>query len=349
MKVTAITEIISKEHVEKVRSYIEKYNKIVITTHLSPDGDALGSSLALYHYLSRKGKDVKLIVPNSFPYFLKWMKGAENALIYEYNPEAGRRIIKHAELIFCLDFNVLKRVGDMAPFVKDSGAKTILIDHHPYPDNSFDTVISYPEMSSTSELIFRLLYQLGECESIDKDIAECIYCGMMTDTGGFTYNSNDPEIFEIISFLLRKNIDKDAIYSNVYHNYTEQRFRLLGFTLLKRMKVYNDMHSALIYLSKEDLQKYKSTKGDTEGFVNYPLSIRGVVFSTFIYEDNNHVKLSFRSRGDFACNEFAAEFFQGGGHLNAAGGEFYGTIEDAIALFEAALKKQESKLKNASS
>jgi len=126
-------------------------------------------------------------------------------------------------------------------------------------------VISYPEVSSTSELIFRLLYQLGEYESIDKDIAECIYCGMMTDTGGFTYNSNDPEIFEIISFLLRKNIDKDAIYSNVYHNYTEQRFRLLGFTLLKRMKVYNDMHSALIYLSKEDLQKYKSTKGDTEG------------------------------------------------------------------------------------
>lgn len=236
----------------------------------------------------------------------------------------------------------------MAPFVMSSAAKKVLIDHHPNPENSCDVVISHPEISSTSELIFRLLYQLGECERIDKDIAECIYCGMMTDTGGFTYNSNDPEIFEIISFLLRKNIDKDAIYSNVYHNYTEQRFRLLGFTLLKRMKIYNDIHSALIYLSKEDLQKYKSGKGDTEGFVNYPLSIRGVVFSTFIYEDDNYVKLSFRSRGNFACNEFAAEFFRGGGHLNAAGGEFYGTIQDAIALFEVALKKYESKLRNAS-
>lgn len=348
MRVTTITEIISKEHVEKVRSYIEKYNKIVITTHLSPDGDALGSSLALYHYLLRKGKDVKLIVPNSFPYFLKWMKGVEHILVYEYYPERGRHIIEHAELIFCLDFNVPKRVGDMAPFVMSSAAKKVLIDHHPNPENSCDVVISHPEISSTSELIFRLLYQLGEYERIDKDIAECIYCGMMTDTGGFTYNSNDPEIFEIISFLLRKNIDKDAIYSNVYHNYTEQRFRLLGFTLLKRMKIYNDIHSALIYLSKEDLQKYKSGKGDTEGFVNYPLSIRGVVFSTFIYEDDNYVKLSFRSRGNFACNEFAAEFFQGGGHLNAAGGEFYGTIQDAIALFEVALKKYESKLRNAS-
>lgn len=349
MRAATITDIIPKEQIDKIRSFINNYHKIVITTHLSPDGDALGASLALYHYLFHKEKDVKLIVPNSFPYFLKWMKGTENVLVYEYNPEVGQHIITNAELIFCIDFNVPKRIGKMAPFVTASTAKKILIDHHPYPENSCDVVISYPEISSTSELIFRLLYQLGECESIDKDIAECIYCGMMTDTGGFTYNSNDPEIFEIISFLLRKNIDKDAIYSNVYHNYTEQRFRLLGFTLLKRMKVYNDMHSALIYLSKEDLQKYKSPKGDTEGFVNYPLSIRGVVFSTFIYEENNHVKLSFRSRGDFACNEFAAEFFQGGGHLNAAGGEFYGTIEDAIALFEAALKKQESKLKNASS
>ncbi|HOV71551.1 MAG TPA: bifunctional oligoribonuclease/PAP phosphatase NrnA [Dysgonamonadaceae bacterium] len=348
MRAATITDIIPKEQIDKIRSFIHNYHKIVITTHLSPDGDALGASLALYHYLFHKEKDVKLIVPNSFPYFLKWMKGTENVLVYEYNPEVGQYIITNAELIFCIDFNVPKRIGKMAPFVTASTAKKILIDHHPYPENSCDVVISYPEISSTSELIFRLLYQAGEYEYIDKDIAECIYCGMMTDTGGFTYNSNDPEIFEIISLLLRKQINKDAIYSHVYHNYTEERFRLLGFTLLKRMKIYHDIHSALIYLSKEDQQRYKSTKGDTEGFVNYPLSIRGIVFSAFIYEDDNYVKLSFRSQGNFACNEFAAEFFQGGGHLNAAGGEFYGTLEEAIVLFETGLKKYELKLKNAS-
>ncbi len=348
MRAATITDIIPKEQIDKIRSFIHNYHKIVITTHLSPDGDALGASLALYHYLFHKEKDVKLIVPNSFPYFLKWMKGTENVLVYEYNPEVGQHIITNAELIFCIDFNVPKRIGKMAPFVTASTAKKILIDHHPYPENSCDVVISYPEISSTSELIFRLLYQAGEYEYIDKDIAECIYCGMMTDTGGFTYNSNDPEIFEIISLLLRKQINKDAIYSHVYHNYTEERFRLLGFTLLKRMKIYHDIHSALIYLSKEDQQRYKSTKGDTEGFVNYPLSIRGIVFSAFIYEDDNYVKLSFRSQGNFACNEFAAEFFQGGGHLNAAGGEFYGTLEEAIVLFETGLKKYELKLKNAS-
>lgn len=348
MRAATITDIIPKEQIDKIRSFIHNYHKIVITTHLSPDGDALGASLALYHYLFHKEKDVKLIVPNSFPYFLKWMKGTENVLVYEYNPEVGQHIIMNAELIFCIDFNVPKRIGKMAPFVTASTAKKILIDHHPYPENSCDVVISYPEISSTSELIFRLLYQAGEYEYIDKDIAECIYCGMMTDTGGFTYNSNDPEIFEIISLLLRKQINKDAIYSHVYHNYTEERFRLLGFTLLKRMKIYHDIHSALIYLSKEDQQRYKSTKGDTEGFVNYPLSIRGIVFSAFIYEDDNYVKLSFRSQGNFACNEFAAEFFQGGGHLNAAGGEFYGTLEEAIVLFETGLKKYELKLKNAS-
>lgn len=348
MRAATITDIIPKEQIDKIRSFIHNYHKIVITTHLSPDGDALGASLALYHYLFHKEKDVKLIVPNSFPYFLKWMKGTENVLVYEYNPEVGQYIITNAELIFCIDFNVPKRIGKMAPFVTASTAKKILIDHHPYPENSCDVVISYPEISSTSELIFRLLYQAGEYEYIDKDIAECIYCGMMTDTGGFTYNSNDPEIFEIISLLLRKQINKDAIYSHVYHNYTEERFRLLGFTLLKRMKIYHDIHSALIYLSKEDQQRYKSTKGDTEGFVNYPLSIRGIVFSAFIYEDDKYVKLSFRSQGNFACNEFAAEFFQGGGHLNAAGGEFYGTLEEAIVLFETGLKKYELKLKNAS-
>ncbi|HBK31912.1 MAG TPA: DHH family phosphoesterase, partial [Porphyromonadaceae bacterium] len=172
-----------------------------------------------------------------------------------------------------------------------------------------------------------------------------IYCGMMTDTGAFTYNSSNPEIYEIISLLLRKNIDKDAIYSNVYNNYSENRFRLLGFTLSQRMKIYPESHAALIYLSREDQKPFHFSKGDTEGFVNYPLSIKNIIFSTFIREDDDLIKLSFRSQKNFACNEFAAEFFGGGGHLNASGGEFHGTMEDALQRFESGLEKYREKLK----
>lgn len=347
MEAGTITDIISQDKIDRVRALIDGSSKILITTHVSPDGDALGSSLGLYHYLVSRGKNVKVMVPNSFPYFLKWMHGANDVLIFEYNPEAGQRIIENSDLIFCLDYNVPKRIGDMAPYVQNAQAGRILIDHHLYPENSCDVVISHPEISSTSELIFRLLCQLDEYENLSDESAECIYCGMMTDTGGFTYNSNDPEIFEIISLLLRKNINKDAIYANVYNNFTEARFRMLGFTLAQRMKVFPELNAALIYLSKEDQSQFKYSKGDTEGFVNYPLSIKNIVFSTFIREDDNYVKLSFRSQGDFDCNKFASEFFNGGGHLNASGGEFYGTMEDALAIFEEGLQKYASKLQKA--
>ncbi|MEA4917039.1 MAG: bifunctional oligoribonuclease/PAP phosphatase NrnA [Proteiniphilum sp.] len=325
---------------------IARAEKIVITTHRSPDGDALGSSLALYHFLKRRNKNVKVIVPNSFPYFLKWMPGAREIEIYEYNPIAAQYILAHADLIFSLDYNISKRVGDMAPFLDKSQAEKILIDHHLLPGENFDITISHPEISSTSELVFRLFFQAGKYEELTQAEAECIYCGMMTDTGSFTFNSSDPEIFEIISLLLRKNINKDAIYSQVFDNYSEERFRLLGFTLSQRMEVYPELHSALLYLSREDQSQFRFSKGDTEGFVNYPLSIKGIIFTTFIREDDDLVKLSFRSQKSFPCNEFAADFFNGGGHLNASGGEFYGTFEEAIRVFKEGLKSYEKKLKN---
>ena len=284
-------------------------------------------------------------MPNSFPYFLKWMKGTGKIEVYEYNPAAAQHILHNAELIFALDYNIPKRVGDMGTYLETSPAKKILIDHHLFPEESFDITVSHPEISSTSELIFRLLFQAGKYDELTQAEAECIYCGMMTDTGGFTYNSSDPEIFEIISLLLRKNIDKDAIYSHVFHNYSEARFRLLGFTLSQRMEIYPDLHAALIYLSRDDQAQFRFSKGDTEGFVNYPLSIRNIIFSTFIREDEGLIKLSFRSQLSFPCNEFAAEFFNGGGHLNASGGEFYGTFEDALRIYAEGLKSYEKKLK----
>jgi phosphoesterase RecJ-like protein len=266
--------------------------------------------------------------------------------VYEYNPAAGQHILTHADLIFSLDYNISKRVGDMGTFLDKSPAQKILIDHHLFPGENFDITVSHPEISSTSELLFRLFFQAGKYDELTQTEAECIYCGMMTDTGSFTYNSNNPEIFEIIGLLLRKNIDKDAIYSQVFDNYSEERFRLLGFTLSQRMEIYPELHSALLYLSKKDQSQFRFNKGDTEGFVNYPLSIKGILFSTFIREDEGLIKLSFRSQKSFPCNEFAAEFFNGGGHLNASGGEFYGAFEEATRIFREGLKSYEEKLKS---
>lgn len=343
----SISDIINPQKVEEIIKLIDNSEKIVITTHISPDGDAIGSTLALFHFIKNRGRSAKMIVPNSFPYFLKWMDGTSEIEIFEYNPAAGSRIILNADLIFSLDYNITKRVGDMGVQLEKSTAKKVLIDHHPSPGKNFDIKVSKPKISSTSELIFRLIFQAGEYCRMTKAEAECIYCGMMTDTGGFTYNSSNPEIYEIISLLLRKNIDIDSIYSNVFNNYSESRFRLLGFTLSQRMEVYPEIHSALLYLSKEDQAQFQFNKGDTEGFVNYPLSIKNIIFSTFIREDDGLIKLSFRSQKSFPCNEFAAEFFNGGGHFNASGGEFYGSIEEAIKIYSEGIKKYEDKLKAA--
>lgn len=334
----SIKSLISEEELSKSRELLENATNIIILTHLSPDGDALGSSLALYHYLKQKGKEVRVIVPNSFPYFLRWMDGTDNIIINNFVPQVAEALIRKSELIFCLDFNVLKRIGELGKLVEDSTSKKILIDHHLHPEDAFDVKISYPQIASTSEIIFRLLLQWGEIDNISSIMAECIYTGMMTDTGAFTFNSNDAEMFEIVSILIKHGINRDKIYRKVFNNYSEQRFRLLGYTLSNRMKLYPDYRATLLYLSKEDQKQFDINKGDTEGFVNYPLNIKDITFSVFIREDDELVKVSLRSQGTFPCNEFAADFFNGGGHLNASGGEFYGSVEEAINIFEKGLK-----------
>ncbi len=339
-----ISSIIDQRKVKQVMDSIRSSQNIVITTHRSPDGDGMGASLALYNFLKRKGKQVRVIVPNSFPHFLKWMEGARETEVYEYNPPAGQRIISSADLIFCLDYNIFKRVEPMASILEEAPAKKVLIDHHLFPGDGFEIVISHPEISSACELLFRFLNQAGTYGDLTRQEAECIYCGMMTDTGAFTFNSSDPEIYEIISLLLRKGVDKDDIYSKVYNNYSETRFRLLGFMLSHRMKVFPELHSALLYLSREDQAQFQFNKGDTEGFANYPLSIKNIIFSAFIREEDGLVKLSFRSQKSFSCNEFAAELFNGGGHLNASGGEFYGTFEDALRIYNKGLQLYKEKL-----
>jgi phosphoesterase RecJ-like protein len=314
-------------------------------THTAPDGDALGSSLGLWHFLSEFGKDVKVIVPDDYPSFYKWLPGSNKIVIADRQQKYSCGLILDADLIFCLDFNEPHRIANLETCVMESKAKKILIDHHLDPDRFCELTISHPEMSSTAELVFRFVCRMGMFEYINVFCAECIYTGMMTDTGAFTFNSNRPDIFFIISELLQIGIDKDAIYSRVYNQYSAERVRLQGYVLHEKMNLYKKYHTSLITLSFEEHQRFNIQKGDTEGFVNIPLTIRDVLFSAFIREDKNIVKISLRSKGDFPCNRFASEVYGGGGHLNASGGEFYGSFDEAVRKFEEGLEKYKNLLK----
>lgn len=340
------SKVISQANIDHVEKWFERAEKIVIVTHVSPDGDAIGSSLGLYHFLESQEKNVNVIVPNAFPDFLRWMSGAKDIVRYDKYKEFADKLIAEADVICCLDFNVLSRIDTMADAVAASKGRKMMVDHHLYPGDFCRIVISHPEISSTSELVFRLICRLGYFEDITKEGAECIYTGMMTDTGGFTYNSNSREVYFIISELLSKGIDKDEIYRKVYNTYSEGRLRLMGYVLYEKMQVFPEFNAALIWLTKEEQNRFQYMKGDTEGFVNIPLTVKNVRFSVFLREDTekNMIKVSLRSVGTFPCNKVASEFFNGGGHLNASGGEFYGTMEEAITLFKQALLRYEDLL-----
>lgn len=341
-----LSKVILQANVDKVAKYFERAEKIIIVTHISPDGDALGSSLGLLHFLETQGKEVHIVVPNAFPDFLRWMPGAKDIIRYDKYAEFADGLIGAADVVCCLDFNALSRIDRVAVPVAASKAKKVLVDHHLNPENFCDVIISHPDISSTSELVFRLICRMGYFDDISFEGAECIYTGMMTDTGGFTYNSNNREIYFIIGELLSKGIDKDEIYRKVFYTYSEDRLRLMGYVLYEKMQVFHSFRSSLICLTRNDQKKFHFSKGDSEGFVNIPLQIKDVCFSVFLREDTEKdmIKVSLRSVGAFPCNKVAAEFFNGGGHLNASGGEFYGSMEDAVELFKQALVKYEDLL-----
>ena len=341
-----LTKVIEQSKIDHFAKWLERADKIVIVAHVAPDGDAVGSSLGLWHFLNTQDKDATVIVPNAFPDFLKWMPGSKDILLYDRYKEFADKLIAEADVICCLDFNAISRIDAMADAVLASPARKILVDHHLNPEDFCRIIISHPEISSTSELVFRLICRMGYFSDITKEGAECIYTGMMTDTGGFTYNSNDREIYFIISELLSKGIDKDEIYRKVFHTYSENRLRLMGYVLYEKMQVFPPFRAALICLSQAEQERFCSVKGDTEGFVNMPLQIKDVCFSAFLREDaeKKMIKVSLRSVGTFPCNQVASEFFNGGGHLNASGGEFYGSMDEAVNLFKQALVKFENQL-----
>ena len=332
-----ISKVISEDSIHKVQKAIDQVENIIIVVHVGPDGDAMGSSLALWHYLMTIDKVPVVIVPSAYPNFLAWMPGAECVLVYDDNKGKSDDLLANADLIFTLDFNVPNRLGKMETAVMNSPAPKILIDHHLHPGDYAITTISHPEISSTSELIFRLICRMGDFSKINLACAECIYTGMMTDTGGFTYNSNKQEIYTIISELIKIGVDKDDIYRKVFNNYSADRMRLMGYTLFSKMKIFPEYKTALITVSLKELQEFNYQIGDVEGLVNLPLSIDGVVFSVFMREDTDKIKISFRSQGTFPANKVAADLFNGGGHLNAAGGESYASMQESVSKFEAAL------------
>ena len=318
-KVIMLSKIIKEDSIVQSRRFIDNANKILLTGHISPDGDSLGATLGLDHLLKQLGKDVTVMVPNRYPSFFNWMPGIDKVFIMEENKTEAVKIIKESDVIFCIDYNTLDRVNGMKPLIEQSKAKKVMIDHHLDPNINCDVVISHPEISSASELVFRFMCRMGFYQEVSLESAECIYTGMMTDTGGFTYNSNNPEIYIIIKALLEKGVDKDAIYNKVFHTYSEDRLRLLGYCLNK-MEIIPECNAAIIVLTQEELHRFNYKVGDTEGIVNMPLQIENVNKSVLVREDKTQIKLSFRSQGDVAVN-IMAEQFGGGGHKNAAGGE----------------------------
>lgn len=336
-----LSRIIDQNNVDHFKKWLDKAERIVITTHTSPDGDAIGSSLGLWHYLRNRGKEVHVIVPNNFPDFLRWMSGTDEIVRYDKHKEQADQLIAGADIICCLDYNEISRIDAVGEPVLASKARKIMIDHHLHPSDFCSIIISHPEISSASEIVFRFICRLGGFDDISFEAAECIYCGMMTDTGSFTYNSNNPEIYYIISELMSKGIDKDAIYRRVYNTYSEGRLRLQGYVLYCKMKLFHEYNAALISLDREEQKRFHYNKGDTEGLVNIPLSVKGIIFSAFLREDTEKdmVKISLRSVGSFPCNQIASEYFGGGGHLNASGGEFYGPLKDAENILKQALVK----------
>lgn len=312
---------------------------ILIICHINPDGDSVGAQLALYHYFKANGKNVSLLAPNNLQEFLKWMDGASQINVFIKERKKSRAMIKRADLIVMLDFNQASRLGEAEECVIESKAKKVVIDHHLDPEDFADLIISDPSKCSTSELVHEIICEINGVKFMNRSYAEALYVGIITDTGNFEHGSYSSRTFRIVADLLDSGIIKEKIINLIYNNFSSDRIRLQGFALNQRMVVIPEFKTAYIYLSKEDLKEYNHVKGDTEGFVNMPLSIKGINFTALFIEKDNFIKLSFRSKGQFPTNEFASLYFSGGGHLNASGGEYTDTLDNTIAYFLKVLKE----------
>ena len=334
-----------QEKIVKIKSVLQNSKNIVITVHKSPDGDALGSALALYDVLSQLNHNVRVVSPNSYASFLYWMKGNGDVLVFSEDTDESIKVTENADVIFMLDYNHLTRIGDYSDVVRNSDAFKVMIDHHQEPElDASDVIISDTSSCSTAQLLFNVIEKLGYKNLINKDVAECLYAGIMTDTGSFKFSSTTSETHKIIAQLIDLGANNSKVHDLIYDNYSPERAKLLGYCLNEKMKIFQNLHSAVISLTEEELKSFNFRKGDTEGVVNYALAIKGITFAVFIVQKDGVVKLSLRSKGDFKVNEIAKKYFSGGGHINAAGGISELSVDDTIKKVIEIFKKYKTKL-----
>lgn len=316
---------------QELKNLLSSKQNIVITTHVNPDGDAIGSSLALFNFLIKKGHDASVIVPNDYPEFLKWMKNDDLIINFSNSKEESQDKIKNASLIFCLDFNNLTRINELGNYISEASAKKVLIDHHLDPSNFYDYKIHDVKASATAELVYDFLVYL-DSSAIDKDISEAIYTGILTDTGSFKF-SMSPKVHTIVADLMSRGVDISYINNKIYDSNSLDKLKLIGYALSEKLEVISNGNAAYIVLSRRDLKTHNFKKGDTEGLVNYALSISKVNMAVLIIETKERIKFSFRSAGRFSVNEFAKKYFNGGGHKNAAGGSLEDKLSVALEKF----------------
>ncbi|MBS1657067.1 MAG: bifunctional oligoribonuclease/PAP phosphatase NrnA [Bacteroidetes bacterium] len=328
----------------EVKFLLSVPQKIIITTHQRPDGDAIGSSLGLFHYLKKKNQEVHFISPTDYPSFLKWVPGTEEVLIFEKEKAKCAELVEAATLIFCLDFNKLYRLDELGRFIENSKAPKILIDHHLEPDGFPSFQFWRVSASSTSELVYEFLAEMNEDKVIDPVMATCLYTGILTDTDRFRVPTTSPAVHRIVASLLEKGIDHTAVYGNIYESYTENRLRFWGFCVTEKMDIIKELNAGIISIERPEMNRFGIQLGDTEGLVNYPLWIDHVKVSALIMERQGEVKLSLRSKGDFSVEKICREHFGGGGHRNASGGTSYTSVKETKEKLISILALQKSEL-----
>jgi phosphoesterase RecJ-like protein len=331
--------------IQQIFPLLSQPKKVVITTHQKPDADAMGSSLALYHFLNQFGHSVTVISPTNWATFLNWMPGCKTVLDFESPNDKANTAIAEADWIFCLDFNVLSRTKRMEEKLMTAKAQKVLIDHHREPQTEvFAYGISDTGKSSTAEMIYDFIIASGNEDKITPEIADCIYAGTMTDTGSFRFPSTTASVHKMVANLKEKGLEHSRVHEELYDNFLENRFRFIGNVLLNRMEIFYEYNTALIAIPQSDLVKYDMRTGDTEGIVNYPLSIKGIKLAAVIIDRGEERKSSFRSKGGFDVNTFARKYFNGGGHFNAAGGFNKEPLEEVVSKFKQAMKENIAQL-----
>jgi phosphoesterase RecJ-like protein len=324
----------TQQDIERIKQLLESPKQIVIVPHKNPDGDAMGSTLGLYHYLKKANHLVTVITPNDYPDFLKWIPGDSTVLKHDLQTKESNSLIEKADVIFTLDFNALHRTGNMESVLTESKAIKIMIDHHQAPDDYATYVFSDVTMSSTCEMVYHFIDMLGDANNIDSNIATCLYLGIMTDTGSFRFSSTSSQTHHVVANLIEKGANNSQIHNNVYDSNTPEKLQLLGCAL-SNLKIIPEYRTAYITLTQEELNRYNYRKGDTEGVVNYGLSLNNIVLAAIFIEDKQEgiIKISLRSKGQFSVNELSRSHFEGGGHTNAAGGKSYSSLKDTVEKF----------------